>query len=224
MGCGPGRAPVRAGLGRRRGARRPGADRAAPAAVAARAGRRLVGLVDGASPTPSRCRGTPTVRRPPGSSRSSTSRSRSRRSPSACPGRAASAPRRRRTPCSRRATTASTYRVVAELPELANPAAKAVPVRTVAFAPVRGPPVPARAHRRQRRRTRCRGWPTGVRLPPVLRRVSEFLVSEFALWPGGRVHQAELKAGFAAAPDYYALDTEPGRRTGRDRPGRGWST
>ena len=49
----------------------------------------------------------------------------------------------------------------------------------------------------------------GVRLPPILRRVSEFLVSEFALFPGGRVHQAELKAGFAAAPDYYDLDTAP---------------
>ena len=48
-----------------------------------------------------------------------------------------------------------------------------------------------------------------MRLPPILRRVSEFLVSEFALFPGGRVHQAELKAGFAAAPDYYALDTDP---------------
>ena len=34
--------------------------------------------------------------------------------------RGASAPRRRRTPCSRRATTAATYRVVAELPEVAS--------------------------------------------------------------------------------------------------------
>ena len=48
---------------------------------------------------------------------------------------------------------------------------------------------------------------TGVRLPPVLRRVSEFQVSEFALYPGGRIHQGELKAGFGAALDYYALDT-----------------
>ena len=53
----------------------------------------------------------------------------------------------------------------------------------------------------------------GVRTPPVLRRVSEFVVSEFALSGGGRVHQAELKAGFAAAPDYYALDTDPASTT-----------
>jgi alpha-L-rhamnosidase len=50
----------------------------------------------------------------------------------------------------------------------------------------------------------------GVQLPPILRRVDEFLVSEFALRPGGRVHHAEVKAGFAAASDYYALDTAPG--------------
>ena len=79
-------------------------------------------------------------------------------------------------------------------------------------------PLPAGAHRCERRGGRCRGWPTGVRLPPILRRVSEFLVSEFALFPGGRVHQAELKAGFAAAPDYYALDTDPARRRGRSTP------
>jgi len=50
----------------------------------------------------------------------------------------------------------------------------------------------------------------GVRLPPVLRRVHEFTVSEFALYPGGRVDQGEVKAGFGAALDYYALDTPPG--------------
>jgi hypothetical protein len=102
----------------------------------------------------------------------------------------------------------ATYRVVAELAVPENPAAKAVPVRTVAFAPVTA----------RRFRLLLRGASAeealprlaeGVRLPPMLRRVSEFLVSEFALFPGGRVHQAELKAGFAAAPDYYALDTEP---------------
>ena len=59
----------------------------------------------------------------------------------------------------------------------------------------------------------------GVRLPPILRRVSEFLVSEFALFPGGRVHQAELKAGFAAAPDYYALDADPARTPAIDPDG-----
>ena len=47
----------------------------------------------------------------------------------------------------------------------------------------------------------------------MLRRVSEFQVSEFALYPGGRVHQGELKAGFGAALDYYALDAT------RDKPG-----
>ena len=60
----------------------------------------------------------------------------------------------------------------------------------------------------------------GVRLPPVLRRVSEFLVSEFALSAGGRVHQAEVKAGFAAAPDYYALDTDPAAAPRRSTPTR----
>ena len=96
------------------------------------------------------------------------------------------------------------YRVVAELPEVGG--AKAVPVRTVAFPPVRA------------RRFRlvltgigaAQALPRlapGVQLPPVLRRVDRFLVSEFALRSGGRVHAAEVKAGFAAAPDYYALDT-----------------
>ena len=48
----------------------------------------------------------------------------------------------------------------------------------------------------------------GVRTPPVLRRSDAFLVSEFALRSGGRVHCAETKAGFGAAPDYYAVDTD----------------
>lgn len=97
------------------------------------------------------------------------------------------------------------YRVVAELPEVTVPAAKAAPVRSVAFPPVRG---------RRFRLTLTGGSAAaalprladGVTLPPVLRRSSAFLVSEFALRRGGRVHQAEVKAGFAAAPDYYALD------------------
>jgi hypothetical protein len=54
----------------------------------------------------------------------------------------------------------------------------------------------------------------GVRVPPVLRRVSEFEVSEFALYAGGRVHQGELKAGFGATPDYYALDAPPDSAAG----------
>jgi alpha-L-rhamnosidase len=101
-----------------------------------------------------------------------------------------------------------TYAVVAELPEVVEPAAKAVPVRTVAF-----PPVTARRFRLVLSGISAgEALPRladGVNLPPVLRRASEFLVSEFALAPGGRVHQGELKAGFAAAPDYYALDTPP---------------
>jgi hypothetical protein len=47
----------------------------------------------------------------------------------------------------------------------------------------------------------------GVTLPPILRPASAFVVAQFALWPGGRVHEAELKAGFGAAPDYYAVDS-----------------
>ncbi|HKP07874.1 MAG TPA: glycosyl hydrolase [Microbacterium sp.] len=49
----------------------------------------------------------------------------------------------------------------------------------------------------------------GVRLPPVLRRSDAFLVSEFALRTGARVHQAEVKAGFGVTPDYFAIDTIP---------------
>ena len=99
------------------------------------------------------------------------------------------------------------YRAVAALDAPGN-ADKAVPVRTVAF-----PPVTARRFRLVLTGAGATdGLPRladGVQLPPILRRVSEFLVSEFALFPGGRVHQAELKAGFAAAPDYYALDAVP---------------
>ena len=97
------------------------------------------------------------------------------------------------------------YRVVAELPEVGVPF-KAVPIRTVAFAPVRA----------RRFRLVLTGVSAadalprlapGVRLPPVLRRADRFLVSKFALRSGGRVHHAEVKAGFAAAQDYYALDS-----------------
>jgi hypothetical protein len=99
------------------------------------------------------------------------------------------------------------YRVVAELPEVGVPG-KAVPVRTVAF-----PPVRARRFRLVLTGiSAAEGLPRlapGVQLPPVLRRVDRFLVSEFALRSGGRVHHAEVKAGFAAAQDYYALDPDP---------------
>ena len=104
------------------------------------------------------------------------------------------------------------YRVVAEVSEIVVPAAKAVPVRTVAF-----PPVTARRFRLVLTGISAADalprLAPGVQLPPVLRRVSEFLVTEFALAPGGRVHQAEVKAGFAAAPDYDAIDTDPAAAT-----------
>ena len=97
------------------------------------------------------------------------------------------------------------YRAVAELPQLAVPEGKAVPVRTVAFPAVTG----------RRFRLVLSGASAadalppladGVAPPPVLRRAIEFLVSEFALRDGGLVHHGPLKAGFAAAPDYYVLD------------------
>jgi hypothetical protein len=51
----------------------------------------------------------------------------------------------------------------------------------------------------------------GVRLPPVLRRSETFLVSEFALRSGARIHQSEVKSGFGAIPDYYDAEIgEPG--------------
>ena len=104
------------------------------------------------------------------------------------------------------------YRDVAELP------ADAVPARTVAFPPSR------RAGsgwccRGRARPTRCRRVADGVRRRPVLRTVDTFEVSEFALRAGGRVHRAEAKAGFAAAPDYFALPTDPRVDDGSDRPG-----
>ncbi|WP_314504029.1 glycosyl hydrolase [uncultured Microbacterium sp.] len=80
-----------------------------------------------------------------------------------------------------------------------------VPARTAAFSPVTG----------RRFRLVLSGGsaaealpPTspGVRLPPVLRRAHEFRISEFALRADARVHHAEVKAGFGAAPDYYAID------------------
>ena len=100
-----------------------------------------------------------------------------------------------------------TWTVVAELP------ASAVPVRTAAFAPVTA----ARFRLVLSGGTAAEALPRlarGVRVPPVLRRVSEFEVSEFALYAGGRVHQGELKAGFGATPDYYALDAPPDSAAG----------
>ena len=69
-------------------------------------------------------------------------------------------------------------------------------------------PVPARALGGQRRGRAAAGG--GRRAPPpVLRTVDTFAVSEFALRAGGRVHRAEVKAGFGAAADYFALPTDP---------------
>jgi len=94
------------------------------------------------------------------------------------------------------------WTVVADLP------VSAVPVQTAAFPPVTA----ARFRLVLSGGTAADALPrlaAGVRPPPVLRRVSEFQVSQFALYPGGRIHQGELKAGFGAAPDYYALDASP---------------
>jgi alpha-L-rhamnosidase len=102
---------------------------------------------------------------------------------------------------------ASAWTAVAELP------ASAVPVRTVTF-----PPVTARRFRLVLAGgTADDALPrlaAGVRLPPVLRRVSEFPVSQFALYPAGRIHHGELKAGFGAALDYYALDAQQDQAPG----------
>lgn len=90
---------------------------------------------------------------------------------------------------------------------IATLAATAAPARTAAFAPVTA----------RRFRLVLSGASAadalppvadGVRVPPVLRRSDAFLVSEFALRAGGRIHHAEAKAGFAVVPDYYAVDTD----------------
>jgi len=86
----------------------------------------------------------------------------------------------------------------------------AVPARTASF-----PPVTARRFRLVLSgASAAEALPPvadGVRVPPVLRRADTFLVSQFALRAGGRVHQAEVKAGFGVAPDYYAVDTDGDR-------------
>ena len=111
-----------------------------------------------------------------------------------------------------------TYRLVAGLAEV-GVAYKAVPVRTVVF-----PPVTARRFRLVLDGIGAADalprLAPGVQLPPVLRRVDRFLVSEFALRSGGRLHHAEVKAGFAAAGDYYELDTDPRAGGGAIDPGR----
>ena len=46
-------------------------------------------------------------------------------------------------------------------------------------------------------------------VPNVLRSKASFVLTEFSLWQHPRIHQGELKAGFAAASDYFPLDTPP---------------
>ncbi|MFB7883274.1 glycosyl hydrolase [Microbacterium sp. NPDC056057] len=94
------------------------------------------------------------------------------------------------------------YRDVVTLP------ATTVPARSATFAPVTG----RRFRLMLSGASAAEALPPvadGVRLPPVLRRSDAFLVSEFALRSGARVHQAEVKAGFGVTPDYFAIDTIP---------------
>ena len=100
-----------------------------------------------------------------------------------------------------------TYREVAALP------VTTVPARTVSFA--------ATTARRFRLvltgASAAEVLPAldeGMQVPPVLRRMSEFVVSEFALRAAGRVHHAEVKAGFGVVPDYYAVGTDARIRAG----------
>lgn len=104
-----------------------------------------------------------------------------------------------------------TYREVAALP------ITTVPARTVSFA--------ATTARRFRLvltgASAAEALPPldeGVRVPPVLRRMSEFAVTEFALREADRVHQAEVKAGFGVVPDYYAIGTDAHIREGAVEP------
>ena len=80
-----------------------------------------------------------------------------------------------------------------------------------------GKTVPAGALRAAAPPMRCLRCAEGVRLPPVLRRADAFLISEFALRTGGRVHHAETKAGFGVVSDYYVADTDPSADAGSDR-------
>ncbi|TDN91272.1 glycosyl hydrolase [Microbacterium sp. BK668] len=104
------------------------------------------------------------------------------------------------------------YRDVVVLP------ASTVPARTAAF-----PPVTARRFRLVvSGASAADALPPlsdGVRRPPVLRRSDAFVVSEFALRAGGRVHQAEVKAAFGVVPDFYAVDTAAAAGTAAVSPG-----
>ena len=59
-----------------------------------------------------------------------------------------------------------------------------------------------------------------MRLPPVLRTSDSFIVAEFALWSGGRVADAEVKAGFGVVLDYDALAARGSRPDRRSIPTR----
>jgi hypothetical protein len=48
----------------------------------------------------------------------------------------------------------------------------------------------------------------GIVYPPVFRAVTTFDITQFALYEAGMVSHREVKAGFAAAPFYDALDTD----------------
>ncbi|WP_194396826.1 glycosyl hydrolase [Microbacterium atlanticum] len=94
-----------------------------------------------------------------------------------------------------------------DLRPVATLEATTVPARTATF-----PPVTARRFRLVLSgASAAEALPPaadGVRTPPVLRRSDAFLVSEFALRAGGRIHHAEAKAGFGVVADYYAVDTD----------------
>ncbi len=106
-----------------------------------------------------------------------------------------------------------------EYRDVARLEASTVPVRSASFAPVT-----ARRFRLVLAgASAAEALPPvadGVRLPPVLRRSHEFLISEFALRTGGRVHHAEVKAGFGVVTDYYAADTDPRADAGTVDAGR----
>nr|WP_301952397.1 MULTISPECIES: glycosyl hydrolase [unclassified Rathayibacter] len=107
----------------------------------------------------------------------------------------------------------SAWRRVATVEPVERPAARGVPVRTVTF-----DAVTAERFRLVVEPGTGSALPTlapGVR-PPALPPIRpEVTVVQAALFSGVRVHEAELKAGFGAAPDYYALE-RPGRGSAID--------
>ena len=128
---------------------------------------------------------------------------------------AGSAPRRRRTPCSRPATTASAT----------GGGRAAAARRTPRPRPSRSGPSPSRRYGRggsgscspgRAPPTRCRRWPPGVATPPVLRRATEFLVSEFALRDGGRVHHGRAQGGLRRRARLLRAGTDPAAGTAID--------